>query len=105
MTFNPNVNNLIELEAAAELTANFRRIFPNAITANAYGKRDMLSLLAQDDCEGFRIYNGIDDLGAQQLVIVAVDGDGNDLHRGILLDNSQPCPSVCSSANPLNTTT
>jgi hypothetical protein len=105
MPFNPNTDNSISLEDAAVLTANFRQAFPSAVTANAYGKSQMLALLEQQNCAGFRIYNGIDEVGAQQLIIVAVDADGNDLYRGVLLDRSQPCPSICSTENPLNTNT
>lgn len=105
MPFNPNANNVISLEEASALTANFRQEFPDSIKANAYGKRDMQVLLAQQDCVGFRIYNGIDEKGDQQLVIVGVDENGNDLYEGVLLDKTQPCPTVCSSENPLNTNT
>jgi hypothetical protein len=105
MPFNPNANNVISLEEASVLTSNFRQEFPDSIKANAYGKRDMQVLLAQQDCVGFRIYNGIDEKGDQQLVIVGVDENGNDLYEGVLLDTAQPCPTICSSENPLNTNT
>lgn len=105
MPFNPNANQLISLEDAAKLTANFRQANPTAIIANAYNKRQMQDLLAQDNCAGFRVYNGLDEEGAQQLVFVAVDENGDDLYEGILIDKSQPCPTVCSGANPLNTNT
>jgi hypothetical protein len=105
MPFNPNSNHVISLEEASVLTANFRKKFPDSIKANAYGKRDMQVLLAQQNCVGFRIYNGIDEKGNQQLVIVGVDENGNDLYEGVLLDRSQPCPNVCSDENPLNKNT
>lgn len=105
MPFNPNFDNLISLEDASKLTANFRQAFPSAVKANAYGKRLMQQLLEQENCDGFRIYNGLDDEGSQQLVIVAVDQNGNDLYDGILLDRAQPCPTICSSENPLNSNT
>ena len=105
MSFDPNANQLISLEDASKLTAAFRKSFPNAIQANAYGKSQMKDLLNQTNCEGFRIYNGLDSQGIQQLVIVAVDANGDDLFRGFLVDKSQPCPSLCSQTNPLNTNT
>lgn len=105
MAFNPDIDNTISLEEAAQFTANFRQAFPNAIKANAYGKRYMIELLEQEDCEGFRIYNGIDEKGDQQLIIVGVDHRGDDLFRGVLLDKTQPCPTICSEENPLNTNT
>lgn len=105
MPFNPNLDNSISLEDAAKITANFRQAFPTAVIANAYGKRQMQELLEQENCEGFRIYNGIDDEGSQQLIIVGVDASGNDLYEGVLIDRTQPCPSICSTANVLNTNT
>jgi hypothetical protein len=105
MPFDPNANQLISLENASVLTANFRQKFPDSITANAYNKKQMLLLLNQTNCEGFRVYNGIDALGVQQLVIVGVDANGDDLFRGILIDQAQPCPTVCSSPNVLNSNT
>jgi hypothetical protein len=105
MPFNPNIDNSISLEDAAKITANFRQAFPSAVMANAYGKRLMIDLLAQEDCAGFRIYNGLDAEGKQQFILVAVDASGNDLYEGILMDNTQPCPSFCSTTNPLNTNT
>jgi hypothetical protein len=105
MPFNPNANNVISLEEASALTANFRQEFPDSIKANAYGKRDMQTLLSQQNCVGFRIYNGLDEKGDQQLVIVGVDSNGDDLYEGVLLDTAQPCPTICSSENPLNANT
>jgi len=102
MPFDPNADNLIQLSDASVFTSNYRTKFPNTVTANAYGKKQMQDLLDQADCEGFRIYNGLSNDGDQVLVIVGVDKSGNDLYEGILIDRSQPCPSVCSTDNPLN---
>lgn len=44
MPFNPNEDQLISLEEASELTANFRAKFPNALLANAYNKHQMIQL-------------------------------------------------------------
>jgi hypothetical protein len=102
MPFDPNADNKIQLSEASVFTSKYRRKFPDTVKANAYGKRQMLELLNQADCEGFRIYNGLSNDGDQVLVIVGVDIRGNDLYEGILIDRSQPCPSVCSTDNPLN---
>jgi hypothetical protein len=103
MPFDPSINHIINLTDASKLTANYRLNSPGQTLAHAFGRRQMLDLLIQNNCEGFRIYYGIDQLGEKQLVIVGVDINGNDLYEGILLDLSQLCPSVCSSNNPLNT--
>ena len=105
MPFDPNADNLISLETAAQLTAEYRTKFPDDTLAHAFTKVQMQNLLKQANCDGFRIYYGLDGSGNKELVIVAVDRYGNDLYEGMLLDNSQPCPAICSTANPLNTTT
>lgn len=104
-SFDPNYDNTISLNDAAKLTKKFRDDFPGAIKANAYNKSQMLDLLNQEGCKGFRIYNGLSVTGVQQMVIVGVDVDGNDLVDGMLLDHSQPCPEICSNANALNSNT
>lgn len=105
MPFNPNADNIISLETAAQLTAAYRSKFPDDTKGHAFTKVQMQNLLKQPNCDGFRIYYGLDEDGNKELVIVAVDRYGNDLYEGMLLDNSQPCPTVCSTDNPLNTNT
>ena len=82
MPFDPNANHLISLSVAQKLTANYRAGSPTNPVAHAYGKKQMIQLLEQQDCEGFRIYYGLNDAGGKELVIVGVDENGNDLYEG-----------------------
>lgn len=103
MPFDPSINQIIDLTDASKLTANYRLNSPGQTLGHAFGRRQMLDLLNQNNCEGFRIYYGLNETGEKQLVITGIDINGNDLYEGLLLDRSQICPSVCSSSNPLNT--
>jgi hypothetical protein len=102
MRFDPIADQSIKLGEAAILTASFRKKFPNDLLANAYNKSQMQTLLNQTKCAGFRIYNGLDGSGIQQLVIVGVDANGDDLYEGILLDKAQTSPPISLQENPLN---
>jgi hypothetical protein len=66
------------------------------------GQEKIKQILAQNDCFGIRFYFGIDDEGAQNLVLVGADEDENDLSDGLIADQLKKCPPNCSSLNPLN---
>ena len=107
--FNPNTNHQISLATAASYTKAFRATVPVdpqgqylEPIALAYGKTDMLALLNQTGCEGFRVYFGIDENGNKQLVFTAVDINGDDMYNGILVDEGLTCPKICGKPNPLN---
>jgi len=103
MSYTGNEDNSIDLEEASELTQNFRDNSASGTTIGHYfGKTRINAITAQDDCVGIRIYYGQTTTGQKQLVIVGVDSNGDDLYEGLLADKSQPCPSACSAANPLN---
>jgi len=100
-----NENHQIPLPDAAHLTKNFRDSHPvGTIIAHAYGKQAILDILNQGEgqCFGIRIYYAQDDLGAPKLVITGVDSNGNDLYNGPLAEFGNPCPSICSTPNQLN---
>ena len=70
--------------------------------AHCFGKDAVKNILDQAGCAGLRIYYGLDDDGAPQLILVGADGSGNDLYNGLLAERAIKCPPSCSSANPLN---
>jgi hypothetical protein len=106
MPFTGNEDHLISLTTAAALTKGYRdTVAATATIAHYFGKAAIMDLLNQENCVGMRVYYGIDTTtGAKKLVLTGVDAEENDLYEGMLLDKSMPCPTNCSSANPLNTT-
>jgi len=62
----------------------------------------MQLLMNQDGIAGVRYCFGTDGNGVENIVLTAVDSEGNDIEKGVLLDYSDPCPSACSVPNSLN---
>jgi hypothetical protein len=105
MNFTGNEIHDISLQDAADLTKNYRNQFTvgvNYIKGEYFGKTALQSLLNQTNCVGARMYFGLKADQSQCLVIVGVDGNGNDLTTGNIMDYGLPCPAHCSSANELN---
>jgi hypothetical protein len=104
MAYNADQDHDIPLSTAAEWTANYRASAgSNATIAHFFGKDAVKALLEQQNAVGMRLYYALDGDGNKQMIITAVDSDGNDLYEGDLLEMSLPCPENCSAANPLNT--
>lgn len=94
----------ISLEEASQMTARYRAtIQPGTTIAYAISKEFISRILNQQDCEGLRIYMGINDNGETTPVFVGIDNVRNDLSEGLIADNAFPCPSICPSSNSLNT--
>jgi hypothetical protein len=103
MAFTGNEAEQISLATAAAWTANYRAVAPaGAPLAHFFGKNIILQILDQEGCKGIRIYFAKDDDGKKQLVIVGADAEENDLYEGIIAERSIWCPPVCSTPNPLN---
>jgi hypothetical protein len=105
MEYTGNEDHSISLLDASELTKNYRDQFDaetSYIKGEYFGKTALQSLLKQTDCVGARIYYGLKANGTPCLVIVGVDGDGNDITTGEIMEFGALCPSNCSADNELN---
>lgn len=101
MTFNGTEGAPIDITEASTLTANYRNANPNGIKAFFMGRDILLDILNQTGCMGIRVYYGIDNAGAQKLVFVGAEANGDDL-TGLIADKGLPCPEDCGKANSLN---
>jgi hypothetical protein len=103
MSFNGNEGSAITLAEAAELTANYRAtISPGDQLGLFVGRNHLLAILNQSGCMGVRMYYGINKDGEKQLVLVGATSNENDMEKGTIVDHLLPCPTNCSSSNPLN---
>ena len=93
---------IITLQEGSDMTAEFRKNFPNATKAVYYTADVYQDILAQAGCVGIRIYNAINEDNKLTNVLVGVDRDGNDLVNGKIYDLGQKCPTICSQNNDLN---
>ena len=98
----PSRNHRISLEDAAAHTRRHRDAKASEINSHAFHKDQVMELLNQKGCVGLRIYHGRDEKGKPSLVLAGMDQADNDLHAGVLLEQSFPCPPWCSPASPLN---
>jgi hypothetical protein len=94
----------ISLAEAAQLTKNFRDTHqsPDTVIAQKFNKAAIMDILNQTGCCGIRVYYAQDTAGAPKMVFTGVDVNGNDMYTGKLAQHGQPCPSSCSTSNPLN---
>jgi hypothetical protein len=104
MAFNGNEGAVITLEQGAELTGRYRLDHPDSIKGVFYGRSHIEALLAQNDCEGIRMYFAKEADGSQTIVLVGADANQDDL-LGLVIENGTKCPVVCGVANPLNSNT
>jgi hypothetical protein len=100
----PRRNHRIKLAAAAQMTRRFREQAADQEKGGAFHAEPVRRLLEQDGCTALRYYHGLTPNGSYAPVLVGVDGDGNDIARGIKLDLSIPCPPFCGVWNELNST-
>jgi hypothetical protein len=96
----------ITFTMGSAMTKNYRDSMSAGDILGAYVSRAALeSLLAQDNAVGIRIYNAITSKNEPNFVIVAIDSQGDDLtgEGAVCINRCEPCPSMCSTANMLNT--
>ena len=102
MTFDGNEGGPITLAEASAMTAEYRKLNPNATRGHFFGAARIQELLDQEGAKGIRIYYGINPTtGAKELILVAANSDMNDLTE-LIMDISKPCPGNPSKPNRLN---
>lgn len=104
MSFTGNENHSISLEAASELTKNYRDHYPNAIKGFYFSKSAILEILNQPNCVGIRIYYGEDNStpAVPCMVISGVKSNEDDIYNGTLAEFGMPNPPRGGGDNPLN---
>ena len=93
----------ISLADAVRLTDNFRKTVDAGTPLGGYFGRDaILRILSQEECVGIRYYYGQEDDGTSVLVLVGVNGNGEDMEEGELAERSWICPPFCDKKSALN---
>ncbi|MDG1332612.1 MAG: hypothetical protein P8P74_09800 [Crocinitomicaceae bacterium] len=101
MAFDGTEGGAITLSEGAALTKEHRLRNPTAHKGHFFGKEILNQILDQEGCMGIRFYNGQDEDGNRQLVIVGADEFEDDM-LDLVGDFSAACPSNCSTPNALN---
>jgi hypothetical protein len=104
-TFNSEVGDPIDLEIARQWAANYRDKNPEGTRGHFFGSEIIQQILSEAGCVGVRIYYAVDEKGEKKLLIVGVDGEGNNLlplegsaldgGGNTIADYSFPCPTYC----------
>ncbi|RSK42447.1 hypothetical protein [Hymenobacter perfusus] len=115
------------LEQAGDWTRRFREQSEHAVKGHLFDRAVLETLLARSEAAGLRFYYGRDEENQPQLVMVAVDADGNDLVNSTpqrmpaetesmlmataslsssddetIVGPGKTCPPCCSTTNLLN---
>lgn len=85
-----------------EAAAQARRHRGGPHKGGLFLRAELDQLLAQPGCAGLRYYYGRKSEGQDSLILVGVDKEGNDMEKGVLLEESFLCPPICGTTNVLN---
>ena len=103
MALPPPRDHSVTITAAADSTKRYRdQTGPSASRAGLFHRAAVDAVLAQPGCVAVRLYYGRGAAGEPELVLVGVDGSGDDLTGGAIMDIMYPCPPFCSLTNALN---
>lgn len=109
----PRDSQRITLAEAQAWTQRFRKVSPASEKGGVFWGEGIEAMLAQPGCVGLRYYHGIDENGDYQIVLVGVDGNGNDIltkgslrkrsvatasaagDEAVILDRHWQCPPWC----------
>ena len=102
MAFPPKRDHRITLADAVAMTKAHRASAPaDEPKAHMWPREVFEALLAQPGCAGIRVYHGRGTDGAKQLIMVAVDANGDDMTSATVMDVAWPCPPWCATNSPL----
>lgn len=103
MSITPSTGAPIDLQTAANWCQNYRNQNPGQVKATGFGINILNDILGQQGVVGIRMYHAINDSGERTLILVGVDGAGNDMVNGVIADFGSQCPISCPpTSNPLN---
>lgn len=89
----------VALDVAA---AQAKRARDGGIKGGYFHRKDLDDLLAQSGCVGIRYYYGRKEDGQDTLIVVGVDTAGDDISKGVVMEDSFLCPPWCGTGNSLN---
>jgi hypothetical protein len=99
----PPNDHKISLDEAIKLTTTFRaQGFKGSMPVIAFRREGFERILKQDGCVGIRSYPAVKADGTATIVMVGVDGKGNDMVDGELSQDGYLCPQFCPDVDALN---
>jgi hypothetical protein len=97
------MSNEITLAEAITMTHAYQNdpLFAGQTIAAKINNASYLEIINQPGCVEVRTYFAKDAAGALTLVAVGVDGNGNDMTSGKIMDKFRRCPTECPQNSPL----
>ncbi|HEU5218541.1 MAG TPA: hypothetical protein VFU23_07770 [Gemmatimonadales bacterium] len=98
----------ISLDEAIAQARRFREalnrgdLFSRKEKGGLFLRKEVDELLAQPGCAGLRFYYGRNAAGGDTVILVGADANGNDMTKGVVLEDHFLCPPFCGDASPLN---
>ncbi len=102
MAFNGTEGDHISLSKAGDYTKTWRDTYSTLKKGVFIGKDNINDILNQPNCEGIRIYFGINDNSDNCAVLVGAKADENDMVHGVIVNGGKLCPTICGVDNDLN---
>jgi len=97
------MSNEITLAEAITMTHAYQNdpLFAGQTIAAKLNNASYLEIINQPGCVEVRTYFAKDAAGALTLVAVGVDGNGDDMTSGKIMDGFRRCPTICAQNSPL----
>ena len=92
----------ITLQQAVQMTTRAREQKLLPINAWHFDRAVIDEILAAPNVAGIRIYLGVNDDNAPNVVVVATNAAGADLVASPIAEKGRPCPPYCDDESPLN---
>jgi|WetSurMetagenome_2_1015567.scaffolds.fasta_scaffold14981_2 hypothetical protein len=97
-----NENHQIDLVTAVRFIRNHKsNLKAPSLKGGFFGRNAFEKILAQPGVIGIRYYYAQTDDGNPTLVLVGVDGKGQDIQTGLIMERALLCPPFCAAESEL----
>jgi hypothetical protein len=94
-----NADHQVDLVTAVRFIKNHRsNLKAPSIKGGFFARNAFDKILAQPGVVGIRYYYAQMDDGTPTLVLVGVDGIGQDIQTGVIMEKISPCPPFCGGS-------
>ncbi len=98
-----NENHQVDLVTAVRLIKNKKsNLRASSVKGGFFGRNAFDKILAQPGVIGIRYYYAQTDDGIPTIVLVGVDGKGQDIQTGLIMERALGCPPWCGVESELS---
>jgi hypothetical protein len=113
-SYSPDSGKEISYEQGAKMVKRHFDENPDEVIAHFIGSNRFAEILAQPGCIGIRIFQALNEIGLNQIVLVGVNKDGNNIlnideieheelwtkKTGKIISEVKICPPYCGGVSP-----